>query len=314
MADVRKDGLKRNDVTLKHLTLSRSSIFFPIVAQSAIKEPLATELHVHRTLYTDNVALLEDGSIWHIEFQSENDSEMPWRMYQYKALLLMHHRRIDGTFPRIWQRVYYTGNGALTMPTEFRQPGTGVKFEVVDLKGQFNNGQDLISSRSPLDRILGLLCMPLPKNSASGREYLRAWQRVANSLLRETPSGQTDARTLFEFAAQIRGVDVNTIRGWPKMPITADLNQTIIAKQIYEQGIEIGNERGYLRGLTDSVVDAFQENSGNLKPHQIEHLMDLDASELMMLGRLAHKGQTFTKAIEHVKAARTNNAGPGQTR
>ncbi|NYZ13356.1 hypothetical protein HL658_12410 [Azospirillum sp. RWY-5-1] len=245
-----------------------------------------------------------DDSIWHIEFQSSNDPEMPWRMYQYKALLLMYYRNENGDFPIVRQRVYYTGNGAPNMPDKFQVPGTGVIFEVVDLKGQFDNGRDLLDSDAPMDRVLGLLCMRRPHDDVGRREYLRAWQRVANTLNRENTSAQMDARTLFEFAADIRNVDLRKIRGWPEMPITANLENTILAKQLYNKGVSYGEDIGRRSVYEEDIIGNVEAKGQRWKPQNDARLKDLSQEELKRVRDMSRSGITFDAAYSRIEAER----------
>ena len=306
-------ALKHNDITLKHLTMAPDSAFFRLSAKSALAHSLPTEIQINRSLFADNIALLEDGTIWHIEFQSHNDSEMPWRMFQYKSGLLMRYRKKDRSFPVIKQRVYFTGIGRSTMPSRFQVDGVALEFEVIDLKGQFDGGQQLLSSQSPMDKILGLLCMPLPHDETGISSYERHWQKVANSLRTPIRSGMADAQTLFEFAAYIRDVDLKRIKGWTAMPITADLNHTVLAKQIYEQGIEKGHAQGYERGVREFVTVALEARQTPLNVNQQTMLDHLDADELKVFSERVARGETIDQAFKAV-ASRQQRPDPGYTR
>jgi hypothetical protein len=61
----------------------------------------------------DSVFLLEDESILHLEFQTRNDKEMPYREGIYGLLLGQKYKRV------VRQAVIYLGQPKMRMPTNW---------------------------------------------------------------------------------------------------------------------------------------------------------------------------------------------------
>ena len=302
--------LNKNDITLKQLTLSNRSSFFELATGSRAVSFLDKELIVARTLYTDSLVQLEDGRICQIEFQSSPDESMAWRMFEYRALMLMRLRRDrSGALPPIVQRVYYTGSRREPLiPTSFtHDDGLRLDFEVVDIRGQFEDGRSLLASHEPLDWILGLLCKPTPHSGdESGRRaYWTDWQRIADKLRKAPPDGFGDPKVLFEFAASIRGIKLQSFRGWTAMPFTAKLSDTVIVKQIHADGIDTGKTQKAI-----DVISRFYERSSPLSDKDKAVLAKLREDQLDAVLAKAWDGLTFNAAISSLARQRRGSSPP----
>jgi hypothetical protein len=76
------------------------------------------------------LGILQNGkvTVYHIEFQSQNYSEMTSRNYMYSALLNLKYRK------PIKQIVIYMGNDPLSMKAELIMPDFTFRYELIDMR------------------------------------------------------------------------------------------------------------------------------------------------------------------------------------
>ena len=76
----------------------------------------------------DSVFLLEDETILHLEFQTRNDKEMPYREGIYGLLLGQKYKR------RVRQTVIYLGQPKMRMPNQLDLGQTKVAYTLIDIR------------------------------------------------------------------------------------------------------------------------------------------------------------------------------------
>ena len=76
----------------------------------------------------DSVFLLEDETILHLEFQTRNDKEMPYREGIYGLLLGQKYKR------RVRQTVIYLGQPQMRMPNQLDLGQTKVAYTLIDIR------------------------------------------------------------------------------------------------------------------------------------------------------------------------------------
>ncbi len=99
----------------------------------------------------DLVLELEDGSVFHLELQTQNDKNMPFRMLEY--YLLLKQRYPDKT---IKQMVLYVGDGKPNMQNYLETDKLKFSYEIRDIKDI--ECKELLESDSLEDKILAVLC------------------------------------------------------------------------------------------------------------------------------------------------------------
>ncbi len=119
-------------------------IFTQWMKQSPTALP-STELRV------DFLARLEDESILHMEFQSFNDTNMPWRMLRYYTAIAEKYKTHN-----IKQLVVYVGNEKLRMKSSLKIKNLVFKYEILDIRQI--DCRVLLESPDPMDRLLACLC------------------------------------------------------------------------------------------------------------------------------------------------------------
>ncbi len=88
-----KDGSKYDLVVKDLFQRDHPSLLDQLTAGVAVREVLSVELARVEERRADLVLLLADGTILHIEFQSGNDKNMPYREGIYCLLLGQKYRR-----------------------------------------------------------------------------------------------------------------------------------------------------------------------------------------------------------------------------
>ncbi len=99
----------------------------------------------------DLVLQLEDGSVFHLELQTQNDKNMPFRMLE--CYLLLKQRYPDNP---VKQMVLYVGDGRPNMPSSLETDNLRFSYEIRDIKDI--ECKELLESDSLEDKILAVLC------------------------------------------------------------------------------------------------------------------------------------------------------------
>ena len=107
----------------------RSSVLLDLLTGGVpVRQILNVELAKHLERRADAVFLLEDESIFHLEFQTRNDQEMPYREGIYCLLLGKKYRR------RIRQAVIYLGEAKMRMQDKLDLGQTKVAYTLIDIR------------------------------------------------------------------------------------------------------------------------------------------------------------------------------------
>ena len=134
------------DIALKDIFEEIPHRLSKILAPAPIKELLpSTELRV------DFLARLEDDSILHIEFQSFNDPNMPFRMLRYYLAIWERYPNNP-----IKQLLVYVGNRKLRMKSRLKLRNLSFSYEILDIRQI--DCRVLLESPDPMDRLLACLC------------------------------------------------------------------------------------------------------------------------------------------------------------
>ncbi len=138
------------DIALKDIFEEIPQRLSKILAPAPIKELLPTNFP-STELRVDFLARLEDESILHIEFQSFNDPNMPFRMLRYYLAILERYPSSP-----IKQLLVYVGNRKLRMKSRLRIRNLSFSYEILDIRQI--DCKVLLESPDPMDRLLACLC------------------------------------------------------------------------------------------------------------------------------------------------------------
>ena len=138
------------DVVLKDLfQRDRPSLLSTLTKGVAVRESLNVELALVKERRADLFLLLVDDTIFHLDFQSENDAEILYRTGVYGILGAQKYKR------KIHQVVIYMGEPKMTMPGYLDIGDIKVACLLIDIR-EFGAAELLRSSR-PGDYPLALL-------------------------------------------------------------------------------------------------------------------------------------------------------------
>ncbi len=142
--------MSSKDITLKDIFEEVPHRLSKILSPAPIKELLPTALP-STELRVDFLARLEDESILHMEFQSFNDTNMPWRMLRYYTAIAEKYKTYN-----IKQLLVYVGNRKLRMKSKLRLRNLTFSYEILDIRQI--DCRVLLESPDPMDRLLACLC------------------------------------------------------------------------------------------------------------------------------------------------------------
>jgi hypothetical protein len=140
-----KHGSKYDLVVKDLFQRDHPSLLGQLTAGVAVREVLSVEL----ARVADLVVLLADGTILHIEFQSGNDKDMPYREGIYCLLLGQKYRR------RVRQVVLYLGQAKMRMEDHVDLGETKSAYTLMDIREI--DARTLLASGRPGDLALSML-------------------------------------------------------------------------------------------------------------------------------------------------------------
>ena len=145
-----KGGLVRYDAVLKDLfQRDHPSLLDRLTGGIAVRESLNVEFAAVAERRADLLLLLEDESIFHLDFQSENDRDMPYRIGIYGLMAGQKYRR------KVRQAVLYAGQERMRMRSRLDLGEIQVAYRLVDIRDF--DADTFLNSGQPGDYALALL-------------------------------------------------------------------------------------------------------------------------------------------------------------
>ena len=137
------------DITLRTLLADGAPALIRMIGDAEMDVALQTEFPETRDSRVDTLVRLTDGRILHLEWRSDFDPQMPWRMLWYRVLI--HRRHPDHP---VHQAVVQIGGerpiaGSLTLE------GLSYQYKVLDSRDL--DPAPLLASPSLADNILAIL-------------------------------------------------------------------------------------------------------------------------------------------------------------
>ncbi|WP_158933200.1 hypothetical protein [Acidisphaera sp. S103] len=155
------------------------------------------------------------------------------------------------------------------------------------------------------------------KDKVRRAQVLDVWRAVADWLAQEDllDDGRLVIRALFEFAAKSREMDVASIvagiKGWGSMPIAVDVEGTIVAKQIFDQGAAKGDTLRHAAMLRRYVLEKLEDLG--LSDASLQYASTLlrlgidDLEALQKLSRRCQDSRDIADAIAQASSLRYPN-------
>ncbi len=264
------------DITLKDIFEEVPHRLSKILSPAPIKELLPTALP-STELRVDFLARLEDESILHMEFQSFNDTNMPWRMLRYYTAIAEKYKTYN-----IKQLLVYVGNEKLRMRTSLKIKNLVFRYEILDIRQI--DCRVLLESPDPMDRLLACLCKV--EDEAYLIEKLIKTMEGMNE--EERKDYLLKALTLTELRPNLRIRLTEEVKHMPIVvrPEDIKLPKKKLRKDILyrlgleegkkegeiigiEKGKKIGLEEGFIKALQDTVLTLIRSRLGRV-PEGVE--------------------------------------------
>lgn len=279
------------DFLLKHFVSPGDSALRKLLGiEHAISLPTEfANLHAERA---DGLFELAEETLVHIEFQTRWQSDMAWRMLDYRLRIIeTHHRKRHRDDIAIRQFVLYIGNAPLKATEQtLSSPdadGTDVlsfRFEAGDIRGWAKHAPLLLKSRIPDNWILGLLCLQ--------QFDIDLWA-TATRRIRELRSINSDACAdacaKLLVVATLRDVPPNLIEDLRKMALALDVQNSEIWKEVFDKGQR--TER--LEALQDLI-----ESRGLVVSQWVaEQINELSTEELLDIRKLVKAADDIKECL-----------------
>lgn len=244
----------RYDAIVKDLfQRDQPSILARCVGDRKIRGFLNIEFAIVEERIADLLVELDDGTIVHIEFQSDNQSAMPLRMGIYGLLVAEKYRGRN-----LEQVVIYLGPETMTMPDSAEIGGITVRYKLMDIR-EFRV-EDLLATGSPGDCALALL-------ARGGVEHLREILEHASRL--KEPERRRVFRQMAMLAG-LRGAAENFRMEMKAMSPYIDIEENVILKDVYYAGVEQGREQGLEQGLEQGREQGLEQGMAKILRRLVE--------------------------------------------
>ncbi|MEK7830291.1 MAG: DUF4351 domain-containing protein [Acidobacteriota bacterium] len=228
------------DVTLKEILQAGAPKFWQALAGEQPAEFLTVELPSVQIRKPDLLARLEGGALFHLELQSDNESEMEWRELEYYVFIY----RLCGQPPI--QCVLYFGLASLTMRSRLVNESLQFRYTLIDLR-ELHSSEYFLASESLSDAALALLAKPENLNQ---QQVIEA---VAEKLKILPTKEQRDWLERIMILSGLRGAEDMVRAEVEKMGISLDIRDNKFFQEAYAAGIEDGVEKGIEKGIEKGV-------------------------------------------------------------
>ena len=235
----------RYDATMKSILYSIASSLTPKLTGGARPVKLLNVVFASvRSRIPDLVALLDDGRIFHLEVESGNDPLMPWRMLQYWLLLRERFPLLE-----IVQHVLYIGSPACSMTPRIEEKNISFSYQLTDIRDI--DGEVLLSSESPADRVLAVLAK-MRNERVTIRRILASWAELPR---RE----REDLAQKLVILSGLRRLNDIVTEEVQNMPIIIDPMENTTIRRWIEQGVEKGIQQGMAQGMHQGMQQGIEQ-------------------------------------------------------
>ncbi len=187
----------------------------------------------------DIVIEAPDGELIHIEIQSTNDAMMLERMYLYSAFIYNQHKRLP------IQIVLYIGNKPLNMTHSMGAGLINYAYRLIDIRNF--DGDPLIDSNNPNDNVSAILCKTKDADVTIRRILAKF------SLL--SPREMENYIRKLLYLAGLGNLAYKVKQEVLNMPITIDLDEYEIFKDVFVKGELKGRMEGILEGRMEGILE-----------------------------------------------------------
>ncbi|KJR42592.1 Transposase (putative), YhgA-like protein [Candidatus Magnetoovum chiemensis] len=182
----------------------------------------------------------ENGRIYivHIEFQTTNDPDMPYRMFRYWIFIKDIHRK------EVRQCLFYIGKEPLNMSNKIDDPkASSYDYEIIDFRNIDCN--TFLDCNNPKAIVISILCDYKGKeDTVFTREIL---QRIKETVKEQTQRSKYIRQ--IEILSQLRDLQTVFCREVENMALVYDIEKDVRFQQGREKGLKEGIEEGIEKGI-----------------------------------------------------------------
>ncbi|HUQ91001.1 MAG TPA: hypothetical protein VM120_04910 [Bryobacteraceae bacterium] len=221
----------RYDITLKELMQEGPLRLVERLAGVPVRVWVNVEIP-RQMAHMDLNAWLVDGNLFHMELQGDNDSDMGRRMLGYYAAAWMRF----GVPPM--QVVLYVGAARLTMLNRLKQPGLDFEYKLIDIRDL--DAEEFLSSEQVGDNLVAILCTMQDR-----RECI---QRILQRIVKMEAHARDRAFSRLMVLSGLRKLERTIQEEVTRMPLSIDLMENEVLREMFLQWEQRGREKGMLDG------------------------------------------------------------------
>jgi predicted transposase/invertase (TIGR01784 family) len=209
-----------------------------LIAQRALRME-SLEFFTVKQQSPDLLLTLEDGSLFHLELQTDNDIKMPLRMLEYYSLIWQHYNQAPT------QMVLYLGWSRLSMTTIIAEKTLQFSYPVQDIRDI--NCQPLAESTNIGDNRLSFLC----KNGTTLDNLRKILRRIQG-----LPNGdRQDALAQLLLLSPLRWAETLLTSEIKRMPIQMDLRDHPYIQEMLKATAFAAKQEGEAEGKLESKME-----------------------------------------------------------
>jgi len=249
------------DITLRDIISKLPGKFIKLLTNKEGVKLLDTSLPNVKDKRADLIVELKNGEIFHLELQTFNDKNMPFRMLEYYILIMQKYKTTN-----ISQMVLYVGEQNLNMENSLNTKALKYSFELKDIREI--NCNELLTSEDMEDKILAVLC-----NIEDENLYINA---IINEILKMNENLRKDyIKKLLSLSRYRKNINDKLLSNLKErvMPITIELKDDPYFQQGLSQGFQQGISQAVfiLKDMGLSVKEIAQKT--NLTAEDIEKIL-----------------------------------------
>jgi len=268
------------DGTLKEMCERDGSSLVTIQdSRRTVTEFLNVELPRVQTRRADVVARLDDGSIAHVEFQSDNDSGIAYRQGIYCLALGEKYRC------HVHQTVIYVGRGRMTMADGIQVGATSVSYRLMDIRSM--DADALLSSGRQGDIAMALLA------SGGTRRLTQIIRRAAKLDVesRERVLGQ------LLVLSGLRGMPGEVEWEMKRMGVVIDVTKNPVLMRYLNEAAERAEAKGEARGRARMFQEILEARFGPLPKWAVQRIGRASLEQLEGWSPKLLKAETLTEVL-----------------
>ncbi|WP_457624686.1 Rpn family recombination-promoting nuclease/putative transposase [Persephonella sp.] len=252
------------DITLRDAISRIPQRFVQILTGQKGKAILDNTFPAVKERKADLILQLEDGSIFHLELQTKNDKNMPFRMLEYYTLLKQKYQDKP-----VKQTVLFVGDGRPNMPNSLQVDNLSFSYQLIDIKTI--SCEELLKSDSLEDKILAVLC-----DVKDFEKYIKTLMEELSKLPEKERADYIRKLWItLDYRPKLM-IKLNSILEERKMPLT--ITEEMLEKNpFFQKGKQEGLQEGLQKGLQEAVVRLHKKGRS---PEEISELLDIPLDEI----------------------------------